>query len=216
MECHNQTGMRKTQKEAMLEHVAANPGCTTKQFALAHYGAKAQQPMVNESARRLEREGKIVRRKDGKAYRLYLAGDDQNAGRQGAKPGLDELLRLDFAHAGWWEVSGQKPKCKLHRHAKEPSAIYAFIVDREVMYVGKTSRTVHDRMINYEQTNSTRSTTFRCNSHIASVLASGGRVDVYVLPDRAGLEYMGHRVCLADGLEPTLIAHFRPAWNGRM
>lgn len=180
--------------------------------------------MVNQFARRLEAEGKIERRKEtGPAFRLYVTHGTGTPGTRATgiaenarKPGLDELLKLDFEHAGWWEIEGGRAKCKLHRHAKEPNAIYAFVVDRQVMYVGKTSRTVRDRMINYEQTNSSRSTTFRCNTNIVGVMTPGGRVEVYVLPDRVGLDYKGHRVHLADGLEPTLIAHFRPPWNGRM
>ena len=208
---------KKSVTQAMLEYVAANPGCTTKEFAKAHYGPTAQQPMVNQSARNLEAQGKIVRRKDGgSAYRLYLTDGVAAPSRETKRPGLERLLALDFDHAGYWEMSKGKVKCALHRHSKEPNAIYAFVVDREVMYVGKTSRTVNERMTNYEQTNSSRSTTFRCNSNITQELDAGRRVDVYVLLDRARLAYEDMPVRLADGLEPTLIALFRPPWNGRM
>ena len=203
--------------QAMLEYVRDNPGCTTKEFAKAHFGPDAVQPRVNGAARLLESQGKIERRKDGgPAFRLYLTNGAVLEASVVQGVGLAELLALDFEHAGWWEMEAGKAKCRLYRHAGETCALYAFIVGRNVMYVGKTSRAVRDRMRNYEQTNSSGSTTMRCNSNIAAELGAGRPVDVYVLPDREAKDYRGHKVNLSDGLEPNLIRHFRPPWNGRM
>lgn len=205
---------RKTVAQAMLEYVRTNPGCTTKEFAKAHLGPDAVQPRVNGAARLLESQGKIERRSgEGRAMCLYLTDGAHPREDVAQSAGLGELLKLDFEHAGWWELEAGKAKCQLFRHGDESCALYALIVDRVVAYIGKTSRTVRARMRNYEQTNSTRGTNFRCNSNITAELEAGCKVDVYVLPDREGKDYRGHKVNLADGLEPNLIRHIRPPWN---
>lgn len=95
--------------------------------------------------------------------------------------------------------------------------LYAFAVDREPTYVGKTSQGLLKRMQGYRSPAASAvrggSTNIRNNRYIVDALASGAVVEIYVL-DGVPVQHHGEfRINLAAGLEDSLIRELAPPWN---
>jgi hypothetical protein len=97
--------------------------------------------------------------------------------------------------------------------ATAKNVLYAFVVDSELMYVGKTTTPLKERMGYYR--NATKSTNKKNEGQIRQRLQDGKRVEIFVLPDNGLLHYGGFHINLAAGLEDSLIDILDPPWNGR-
>jgi hypothetical protein len=130
---------------------------------------------------------------------------------------VDKLARLKligFRAAGYWKVAAGELTCELNELERANNALYAFVVDGELMYLGKTVKSLRTRMTGYRRPGPTQSTNIRNNRHIVDCLAAGKRVEVYALPDNGLLHYGGFHLNLAAGLEDSLIRDLCPPWNG--
>ena len=100
-------------------------------------------------------------------------------------------------------------------HAKSANALYAFVSDDEVLYVGKTTQQLQKRLYGYQNPRTTQTTNVRGNKAIATALTAKKAIDVFVLPDTGLLRIGGFHLNLAAGLEDSLINDLRPMWNKR-
>ncbi|QLG89578.1 GIY-YIG nuclease family protein [Chitinibacter bivalviorum] len=132
---------------------------------------------------------------------------------------LNKLKAAGFVKAGEWvRDSHGKLKASFSMHGEHVRALYAFVIDEKVMYVGKTSRELNERMANYRNAegrlNSTQVTNVRNSARIADALAACKRVEIYVFaaPD---MSYGGFVLDLAAGLEDNIVKTLNPDWNGR-
>lgn len=139
-------------------------------------------------------------------------------------PSAQELLQLEFEDVAKWRL-GELPgrlafEAKPHRHhelaamIKAPSALYAFVHDDTVLYIGKTARTIAARFMGYRFPGTSQATNMRCNERIRAILDIGQDVDIYILVPTSSLQWGPFSLDLAAGLEEALILHFRPSWNG--
>jgi len=133
--------------------------------------------------------------------------------------GLDKLIAAGFVKAGCWSRdSSGKLIADLAVHNTHIRALYAFVVDEQVMYVGKTARSLKKRMSNYRNAegrlNSTQVTNVRNSARIAGALNDGKLVEIYAFaaPD---MSYGGFVLDLAAGLEDSIVLMLDPTWNGR-
>jgi len=94
------------------------------------------------------------------------------------------------------------------------NVLYAFLVDDELMYVGKTVQPLRTRMGGYKVHGATQSTNIKNNQKIRESLDQGKSVSILVLPDNGLLHYGGFQVNLAAGLEDNSIRKLQPPWNG--
>jgi hypothetical protein len=65
---------------------------------------------------------------------------------------MHRLLRIGFQSVGYWELDARKAdaiKFVLRSAAPHDHTLYAFVLDGDVKYVGKTTRTLAGRMNNY-------------------------------------------------------------------
>jgi hypothetical protein len=127
---------------------------------------------------------------------------------------LARLSEIGFTVVGGWKLVNDGIACELNQLAAARNVLYAFAVDDQLMYVGKTVRTLRSRMGAYRSPGPTQSTNIKNNRNIRESLAQGGRVEIYVLPDNGLLHYGGFHVNLAAGLEDSLVRELNPAWNG--
>lgn len=129
---------------------------------------------------------------------------------------MERLLLIGFEKVGDWQASdGGALRFALERHSPLPHTLYAFAVDGEVRYVGKTTRSLVGRLRGYARPGPTQSTNVRVCRLILEELAQGSAVEIYALPDRA-LHHIGpFHLNLAAGLEDSIIAVVAPTWNGR-
>ena len=104
-------------------------------------------------------------------------------------------------------------KCILADDAKTKNVLYAFISEGEVLYIGKTVRSLKQRMYNYLNPGPTQSTSIRCHKLIRDTIGSGKLIEIHALPDNGLLYYGGFHVNLAAGLEDSLVSKIKPKWN---
>jgi hypothetical protein len=123
------------------------------------------------------------------------------------------LEHIGFRAVGHWQLADGRPRCLLSDCAGSANIIYAFVVAGEVMYIGKTVRPLKQRLYGYQNPGPTQSTNIKGNALIRSALELGSSVQIYALPDNGLLHYGGFHVNLAAGLEDSLVASLKPAWN---
>ncbi len=61
------------------------------------------------------------------------------------------LEDFGFERIGHWQLQGDDPHYILHRLGDAAPALYAFAVSGAVMYVGKTVRTLDQRLYGYKE-----------------------------------------------------------------
>lgn len=126
---------------------------------------------------------------------------------------IEKLEAMGFRKAADWCVEAGALECRFLEHATAKNFLYAFVADRVVLYVGKSVRTLKQRMYGYRRPVPTQSTNIKGNRLILEALVNGRAVAVYALPDSGLLYYGGFHVNLAAGLEDSLVAALKPAWN---
>jgi len=134
--------------------------------------------------------------------------------------GVTDLLRIGMEDAAQWVPDGKKlrhegdSRSNWRRLTSFPNSLYAFVCDSEVLYIGKTTQSLHKRFAGYYDPGSGRATNWKCHQGIKKLIAGGKVVRILVLPQTIPLEWGGYPVNLAAGLEDALVEVFQPAWNG--
>ena len=126
---------------------------------------------------------------------------------------LARLLNIGFIDVGAWSLEAGCPRCALHSSANSRNVLYAFVAESEVLYVGKTIQSLNRRMRGYEKPSGTQTTNIRGSARLVEILAGGGSIRVFALPDNGLLHYGGFHVNLAAGLEDSIIRDLKPRWN---
>ena len=126
---------------------------------------------------------------------------------------LEFLFNLGFEFAGEWMVDGGQPKLILNKYREIKNALYAFITEDDVMYIGKTARTLHERMNGYKKPGPTQKTNIKNNKNILELIKKGIPVRILVLVENEDLKYRGVPIDIASGIEDNLIAMIKPRWN---
>ncbi len=127
---------------------------------------------------------------------------------------LGRIKAIGFTLAGCWKLSDGRLVFELNEFASARNVLYAFVVDDELMYVGKTVQPLRVRMAGYKTPGATQSTNIKNNGKIRETLDQGRHVEILVLPDNGLLHYGGFHVNLAAGLEDSLVRDLMPPWNG--
>ena len=124
---------------------------------------------------------------------------------------LDGLIDAGFVHAGRWTKFEVTTKLNLD----EPG-VYAFVVDGEVKYIGKTDRSLSARFRSHRERTEDAEQDDRLPVHfrLAETIYGGRAVEIYVLLG-AGQTTMwrGLPVDVLSGLEAALIRQFDPPYN---
>jgi hypothetical protein len=127
---------------------------------------------------------------------------------------LQRLITIGFAYAGEWQLTDTVLVVQLPQYATVQNVLYAFVVDKYLMYIGKTTQPLSKRMAGYRAPGPSQSTNIKNHQSIRTALQQGKQVEIYVLPDNGLLHYGGFHINLAAGLEDSLIRDLVPAWNG--
>src|SRR6266536_5614536 len=89
-----------------------------------------------------------------------------------ASPG-QRLQEMGFRKCGEWRLEENRLKCTLVEHAAAQNVLYAFISDGAVLYIGKTVRSLRQRMCGYQNPGPTQSTNIKGNKLIREALTLG-------------------------------------------
>ena len=134
---------------------------------------------------------------------------------------VTEIRRVGFEDVGRWALNngtiipvGDDANRLQHLLDDYPQALYAFCVNNEVKYIGKTVRTLRQRFQGYRFPGARADgPNVRCNAEIRQALGDGCEVIILALPNRAPLKWGRFSINLAAGLEDALIEDIQPDWN---
>jgi hypothetical protein len=130
-------------------------------------------------------------------------------------PMLKRLLDVGFKRVGIWSMEGRTVKLNQYEMQKSSPALYAFVSDEEVLYVGKTNMTLARRLYGYVKPGPSQSTNIRVNSCLYEVLTNGGAVDIYGYSSETVKQVGTFNLNMPAGLEDDIIRQARPKWNTR-
>jgi len=95
----------------------------------------------------------------------------------------------------------------------EQDILYSFVYKNQIKYIGKSVKSISQRLYGYRKPNKSQTTNYRINELILEKLKSGIQIEIYLFIDNVGLNYRGHKINLSAALEDNLIAKFSPEWN---
>lgn len=123
---------------------------------------------------------------------------------------MDRLLKIGFRKVGTWRLKDAGIAYVLDTASPHPHTLYAFVVDGEVRYVGKTTKTLRGRLNSYVKPGLSQTTNLRNNTAIREALQAGATVEIFALPDE-GLHHFGvFHLNMAAGLEDSIISVLAP------
>lgn len=126
---------------------------------------------------------------------------------------VSKLAKVGFRKVGCWSMGEERPEYELNAEKMTYNVLYSFVSGTEILYIGKTSVALRDRMYQYQRPGPSQRTNIRVNAAISEMLKTGSTVDVHTLPDPGDMEYKGFHLNLAAGLEDSLIRELKPTWN---
>lgn len=125
---------------------------------------------------------------------------------------MQRLIDIGFKKVGYWFLKDNKISFDVTSDGKT-NILYAYIIDSEVMYVGKSSRTLKERLGNYKNPEPSQKTNMRINSFIKDNLLSGRKVIIYEYSKESDLRIGVFKVDISAGLEESIIKIINPKWN---
>jgi hypothetical protein len=127
---------------------------------------------------------------------------------------MGKLQHIGFQKSGCWTLKSGMIDFELEENiASYSNVLYAFIVNDSVKYVGKSIKTLKQRMQQYKTPGPTQSTNIDNNANIMKELEAGKSVEIYAFIDSGLFSYGSFRLNLAEGLETSIIEDLRPEWN---
>jgi hypothetical protein len=147
----------------------------------------------------------------------------------------DGLAVLGFRPVGKWCIqSGRLDYVKLDipnftdsewsSLIKAPNALYAFVCNKEVFYIGKTTQSIQKRFVGYKNPGNGQQTNKKCHDNILAILSkvragndndnTNAEVYIFLFHGPSQFQWAGYEINLPAGLEDILIRTFNPAWNG--
>lgn len=126
---------------------------------------------------------------------------------------FSRITDAGFVEVGRWELRDGRLAYSLDKEKTSYNVLYAFVSGDEVLYVGKTTIALRDRMYQYQRPGPSQRTNIRVNSSLTEFLSQGGAVKIFALPDRGEMEYHGFHLNLAAGIEDSVINELQPQWN---
>lgn len=142
-----------------------------------------------------------------------------------ANPELNSevLLNLGFVDIGRWVPNGDFIIYQLdgaNASANEvlldaKNALYAFVEGDQILYIGKTARSIRKRYAGYCRPGIRQATNLRCHGNIKAAITNGEEIRIFAFAPLTHLHYSDFEINLAAGLEDSLIREFDPSWNGK-
>lgn len=126
---------------------------------------------------------------------------------------LEQLKTVGFRLVGEWKLETEKLNCVLRDPGSSTNVLYAFVEGENVLYIGKSIRSLKQRLYGYQSPGPTQFTNIKANKLIREALGGKRSIAVYAFADPGDVRHGGFHVNLAAGLEDSLIASLKPTWN---
>lgn len=127
---------------------------------------------------------------------------------------MRRLLEIGFEQVGKWQLIDQKLALVLTRMNGQRNVLYAFIQDASVLYVGKTTGPLENRMGGYLRPHASQRTNVRNHQSLVQLLRQDKVVDIYAWADTDMHRIGEFHLNYAAGLEDSIIRTIVPPWNG--
>ena len=127
---------------------------------------------------------------------------------------MKRLFEIGFAPVGCWRLRDGILFLELMDKVDHANVLYAFISGDDVLYVGKTTKTLRGRLASYLKPSESQRTNTRNNGAIRDLLSAGQEVDILALPDLGLHRYGEFKINFAAALEDSIIQTLSPPWNG--
>ncbi|MDR1147699.1 MAG: GIY-YIG nuclease family protein [Spirochaetaceae bacterium] len=126
---------------------------------------------------------------------------------------MQEILKIGFENVGQWFIANGDINFTLNKFAEGNNILYAFIVNNEIKYIGKSTKTLAERMGQYRNPGTSQKTNIRNKQCIKDCLLKGNKVFIYVFVDSGMFSYGSFKINLSAGLEDSIINKCDPEWN---
>lgn len=127
---------------------------------------------------------------------------------------LDRLRDVGFERVGAWKLEPSGLIFVADIDVSATQVLYAFVSDREILYVGKTTRSLKSRLYGYRNPGPSQLTNIACNKKICGLLNKGGYVEVFArFAPKTELQIRMFKVNEAAALEDAIIHELNPPWN---
>ena len=127
---------------------------------------------------------------------------------------IKKILDLGFEYAGFFKKTSDNIACHWSNEncKKYTEVLYAFVYEKKVHYIGKTTQEFKKRIYGYLKPNTSQATNFRLNENIRKTLKLDEAIEIYIFkPDK--IEFKGYAINVAAGLEDSIIRAIQPPWN---
>ncbi len=127
---------------------------------------------------------------------------------------LRTLLDAGFEKVGEWRSNGGDLVLEASADLNRPGAVYAFVAEGHIVYIGVAQRPLSQRFRFYVKPAVSHTTSQRIKVLLLSALDSQQIIEIVAIwPDQS--EWNGLPVDTAAGIESALISVARPVWNKR-
>lgn len=127
---------------------------------------------------------------------------------------MRRLLEIGFEQVGKWQLIDQKLALVLTRMNGQRNVLYAFIHDASVLYVGKTTGSLENRMGGYLRPHASQRTNVRNHQSLLQLLRQDKVIHIYAWADTDMHRIGEFHLNYAAGLEDSIIRTIVPPWNG--
>lgn len=126
---------------------------------------------------------------------------------------LEDLVDIGFRQVGTWSFDEDAVTFELLAMKSVAPALYVFSVDNVPMYVGRTKRSLNDRLVGYQNPSPSQRTKTRVHAEIESMLRAGHNVAIYAFVQQHTLSVGEFHLNLPAALEEDIIRRLDPPWN---
>lgn len=129
---------------------------------------------------------------------------------------IEDLKEIGFKEIGEWILNGENIDFNIVED-NSLRILYSFVKvenrKKEVIYIGKTIRTILNRMKSYRKPGNSQSTNIRLNKQIYDLLINKNSVKIYFFNCNEEVIFKNLKINLSAGLEDILIKKFKPKFN---
>jgi len=127
--------------------------------------------------------------------------------------GINSLKEIGFQKIGLWVLNGDRLSLQLINNAELRPALYAFVADKEILYVGKTARQLKKRLYHYTRPDPTQSTNIRVNRLLIDALNERQVLEIHAFGTNEITKKGSFVLDIPAALEDDIIRKTRPIWN---
>lgn len=160
----------------------------------------------------IDEESQIIPQDVSEKIAIYLPKLEDLPKLPKGQEHLTELQRIGFQWVGDFTNSNDGVNFFVGEKNELANILIALTIDGAVVLLLNSPRSLGQTLASLTS-NSPPPYFQDYNRYLKAILNRGKHIQIYVLGDPGGLEYVGHKLSLCAGLFPNLLEYFRPVWN---